>query len=376
MQFFNTDLVLIFWLLFFYSGAWVLQMIFIWYFYARFAFHTQREINSRDYPVSVIICAKDECFNLRKNLPLILEQDYSDFEVVVVNDASCDESEELLEQFKNRYKHLKVVSITADLNFFKGKKFPLSVGIKSAKNEYLLLTDADCSPTSRIWIRKMMSGFTRGKEVVLGYSPHRSKKSLLGSVIRFDTFYIGLQYLSFALSGNAYMAVGRNLAYKKSLFFRNKGFQSHYKVASGDDDLFINQAATKENVAIQYDPDSHMLTEPVQSISQLIKQKKRHLGTGKYYKSSNKLLLGLNISSMFVFYSLFILLLFISGQYLFVTGLFALRFVSQMIIIKKSMQKLNEKDLLLISPLYEVLLLLFNVLISISNIFIRQQKWK
>ena len=262
---------------------------------------------------------------------------------MVVNDASEDESEDFLENLKRRYDHLKIVNIKADLNFFKGKKFPLSLGIKSATNEYLLLTDADCKPSSRIWIRKMMSGFTRGKEIVLGYSPCRNNSSPLGSVLGFDTFYIGMQYLSFALAGNAYMAVGRNLAYKKSLFFKNKGFQSHYKIASGDDDLFINQVANKNNVAIQYDPDSHMLTEPVKSISQLIKQKKRHLATGKYYKTSNKFLLGLNISSMFVFYSLFALLLLLSNQYMFVCGLFALRFVSQMLIIKKIKAEVKRK---------------------------------
>jgi cellulose synthase/poly-beta-1,6-N-acetylglucosamine synthase-like glycosyltransferase len=221
-----------------------------------------------------------------------------------------------------------------------------------------------------------MSGFTRGRDIVLGYSPYRNKKSLFGGILRFDSFFIGIQYLSFAIAGNAYMAVGRNLAYKKSLFIDNKGFQSHYKIASGDDDLFINQVAGRKNIAVQYDPDAHMITEPVKTFAQFIRQKKRHLATGKFYKISNKILLGLNISSNFVFYTLFVLLLFISNQYVYLTALLVLRVVSQMIIIKKSMHKLNEKDLLLISPLYEVLLLLFNILISVSNIFTRQHKWK
>ncbi|RLD60555.1 MAG: glycosyl transferase family 2 [Bacteroidetes bacterium] len=363
----------IFWV---YIAAITIQLAYYWAIFGRFAFHKKKDMEIKGFPVSVVICAKNEYHNLKENLPLILDQDYPKFEVVVVNDASDDETIFLLEDLEREYKHIKIVNLSQDLNFFSGKKFPLALGIKSATYEHLLLTDADCRPTGRNWIKRMSGDFSKKKEIVLGYGKYKADKGFLNKIVRYETAITAIQYFSYAIAGMPYMGVGRNLAYAKSLFIKNKGFISHYNVASGDDDLFINQVAKKLNTAVEYHPDSFTYSAAKSTFKEWWIQKKRHLSVGKYYKLRDKVLLGTYSISFFVVILLFLFLLTLKIQIWIVISAFVFRLFSQIIILKKSFLKLEEKKLLLISPIIEVILLLLYPVIYFSNLISRQNRWK
>ncbi len=359
------------------AAAVVIQLAYYWLLFARLAFFKPKDISEEKFPpVSVVLVARNEYTNLKKNLPRILEQDYEQYEVVVVNHISDDETGELLEDLGKKYARLKVVNIAQDLNFFKGKKFPLSIGIKSAAHDILLLTDADCRPESNLWIRAMARNYKDDKQVVLGYGPYRKEKGLVNLLVRYDTFMVALQYLSYALAGMPYMGVGRNLSYTRSLFFKNKGFTAHYRVASGDDDLFISQVAGKRNTSVELSPESFVYSEPKRTFREWFRQKQRHLTTGKFYKPRIKFLLGLFSLSQMLFFALLITLLIISEAYYILAGLFLLRFISQMIVQKKATDLLKEKQLLIISPLLEVFYILLMLVLLVKSIFVKHMQWK
>ncbi len=175
-----------------------------------------------------------------------MQQYATTHEVIVVDDNSLDDSKYILGELQKTFKNLQIIPLTQEAKMIKGKKYPLSIGIKEAKHEIVLLTDADCVPASEHWIYKIQDAFTPGIEIVLGYGPYQKGPGLLNKLIRFETFHTALQYFSYALAGKTYMGVGRNLAYRKNLFFQNKGFSSINNIPSGDDDLFINKVATKK----------------------------------------------------------------------------------------------------------------------------------
>ena len=268
----------------------------------------------------------------------------STFEVVVVNDNSVDDSKYILQELKKTFKSLNVVELTQEAKLISGKKYPLSIGIREAKHEVLLLTDADCVPSSEHWIQKMQDGYDEDIEIVLGYGAYHRRKGLLNKLIRFEAFHTALQYLSYALAGTPYMGVGRNLSYKKSLFLRNKGFSSINHIPSGDDDLFINQVATKKNTAVIIDPDAITRSIPKTTWGGWLRQKARHYTTAKYYKPKHKFLLGLYFITQFAFYPLFALSVLCYDWHLSL-GLFGLRFLLQAFIFYKTMKKMGEKDL-------------------------------
>ena len=364
------------WLLLIYAAVILIQLAYYWVIFSRFAFYKPVPSGPPKDAVSVVICAKNEYRNLKKNLPLILTQDYPEFEVVVVNDASDDETIFLLEDLDREYPRMKVVTIAEDLNFFKGKKFPLALGIKSAKYENLLLTDADCEPAGDQWMAEMMKGFGKLKEVVLGYGPYYTTKGFLNQIISFETAFTALQYFSLALWGQPYMGVGRNLAYKKSLFIKNKGFTSHYNVSSGDDDLFINKVANKQNTSIIVSPESFTSSEAKKMFSEWWRQKRRHLSTGKYYKPLHKFILGGYSVSLFLTYTGLIVLVILNYYFLPAIILFLIRLLSQYILFKKTFKRLGEKKLLLISPIIELFLTLFYPVVVGFNLVFKQNKWK
>ena len=354
-----------------------IQLFYYLFFFLRLALFNSKPKNiSQTHPVSVIICSRDEAANLVKNLPGALVQKYkTTHEVIVVDDNSLDESKYIIEEFQRKFRQLQFVELKQEARFIPGKKFPLSVGIKTAKHEIVLLTDADCVPASEFWIEKMQEAFTDGIEIVLGYGAMHKTKGFLNKLVRWETFHTALQYLSYAKSGIAYMGVGRNLSYKKSVFFRHKGFAAHNHVPGGDDDLFINKAATKKNTAIVVDKDAFTLSAAPKTWKQWIRQKKRHYTTSKYYKAGHKFLLGLYAFSLFLFYPLFITTLFIFDWRL-TLGVFGIRFLIQAFIIFKTSRKLDEKDLFPWFVFFDVWMFFYYLFFATSIFKKPAKRWK
>jgi glycosyltransferase involved in cell wall biosynthesis len=335
------------------------------------------ELPEVNIPVSVIISARNEEQNLKGNLPSILEQKYKDFEVVVVNDCSYDGSDLVLEELKASYPHLKVVTITEHIRFKTGKKFALTLGIKAAKHEHLIFTDADCRPASANWVTRMAANFTGDKQIVLGYSPCYKTGNFLNAIIRFETLKTAINYLSAALNGDAYMGVGRNLAYTKTLFFSTKGFAAHMHVLSGDDDLFVNQNATPLNTAIEIHKDAFVYTSAKTTVLSLVRQKRRHMGAGKLYKSRHRNLLTIDALSGLLFYSLLIAgLCYNFEAFVVALGLFALRWIIQLIIYHKIFKKLGEARLLWYLPLFDFVYYLYLTVFGLIGIFTKTRQWK
>jgi len=356
--------------------AWLIQLSFYLGTFRRLAFYKKQEMPPNTPPASIVICARNEDDNLVEFLPRIFEQDYPEFEVVVVNDCSFDNSADILKEFANRHSNLKIVTIKEDETYSHGKKVALMMGIKGASNEHMLLTDADCRPNGKDWLRNMMQHFTGETEIVLGYGAYEKQKGFLNKIIRYDTFFIALQFLSFALARKTYMGTGRNLAYKKSLFFKMKGFASHYHIESGDDDLFVNEAATKRNSQVEVSIDSHTISRPKKTFRDWFRQKRRHVTTYKHYNGASKFRLALLSMSLYLFYGTFVAALVLQFAPILVLSLFALRLLIQMLIFNKSMKLLGEKDLLLLSPLIELLLLTVYPFVTFANMFVRKNKWK
>jgi glycosyltransferase involved in cell wall biosynthesis len=355
----------------------LIQLFYYLFFFLKLAvYKTKPKTVSQTHPVSVIICARDEAANLAKNLPGALIQQYrTTHEVIVVDDNSYDDSKYLLEEFQKTYKQLHVVQLKQEAKLIPGKKFPLSVGIKTAKYEIVLLTDADCVPATEHWIDKMQETYDDETEIVLGYGAYHKKRGLLNKVIRWETFHTAMQYFSYALAGKPYMGVGRNLSYKKAIFFRHKGFSAHNNIPSGDDDLFINTAATKTNTKINIDKDSFTLSDAPKSWTDWVRQKNRHYSTGKFYKPSHKFLLGLYSLTHFLFYPLLaVSLIFFNWQAALIV--FGIRFLLQAFILYPCMKKLNEKDMYLWFLFIDIWMF-FYYLIFAASIFKKPKKvWK
>lgn len=369
--------LLYFILLSIFGVAALIQIIYYLGIFTKLAFYKKAAIPGSTPSVSVIICAKNEDRNLTAFLPSILQQEYPDFEVVVVNDCSYDNTADILDEFSQKYNHLKIVTIKEDENFTHGKKFALMVGIKGSKNEHLLFTDADCKPQSKYWIKSMVGNFNDKNQIILGYGAYEKAKGFLNKLIRYDTFIIALQYLSLSLSKKPYMGVGRNLAYTKKLFFSNKGFASHYHIESGDDDLFINEVAKKDNTTIEIALESITTSKAKNTLKSWMQQKRRHNTTFSHYKNSSKVNLILLAASQYLFYLCIpALLVFNLKDIYLIVGIFFFRFLIQMLIFSISMKKLGEKDLVYWFPVLELTLLLFYPFLTITNIFSPKNKWK
>jgi poly-beta-1,6-N-acetyl-D-glucosamine synthase len=352
----------------------LVQMIYYWVFFRRLAFYKPPKVSGEKLPVSVIVLARNQYNDLQRTLPVLLGQDYPEFEIVVVDDNSDDGSDEMLEKLAEQYANLRVVKLTQSLNWFKGRKFPLSLGIKSANHDVLLLTDIQFRPAGKNWISKMVATYSENIEIVLGYSTYDTPAKL-NKWLRFMAFYDGLLYLSMALSGRTFKGIGSNLSYRKSLFYRHKGFSSHYVINAGDDELFVNKTATRNNVRVQLSKDSLVKSTKPLSPLHWLKNEKIRLSIRSYFKLGHRALISIFSTSTFLFYLIFVLLLLLKIQWPVVVGIFAVRLITQLVIFGMAQKKLSEKKLLLLSPFFEVILVLVDLVIWVRLLFTKKSTW-
>lgn len=343
--------------------------------FSKFVFSTDTEKNTpKKYPVSLIVCAKNEAENLKKHIPLWQVQDYPDFEIILINDASDDKTFEVITDFAEKDPRIQIVDVKNNEAFRGNKKYALTLGIKRAKNNRLVFTDADCYPASKEWLSIMVSNFSDEKQLILGYGAYEKQPGFLNKIIRFETLMTAVQYFSYAKAGNPYMGVGRNLAYTSNLYYEINGFMSHIKFPSGDDDLFVNEVATAENTAICTLPEAFTYSIPKQKLKNWQLQKRRHYATASRYKTKHKLLLGLFYFSNLLFWILAPISLFTD---FWIWGLctIVIRIGFQYITIGAAAKKMKEPNLFPFIPFYELFLVFIQLSIFISGRGKKHPQW-
>lgn len=326
------------------------------------------------HPVSVVIYAKNESENLRKHLPFILTQEYPEYEVIVVNDGSTDESDEVLKGFEQEYSHLYHTYIPEEAKYVSRKKLALTVGIKAAKHDILLFTEANCAPLDKHWIASMAKAYGPDTDIVLGFCAYRYIKGFLHQLIAYDNLVNGLEYISACLSGKPFTGNGRNLSYKKELFFQHKGYYKSLALHAGDDDLFVNESGRKKNTRAVFTPDSITETPSLDYFKVWKEMKVSRAATQRYYKGGMLTFFRLEGFSYFLFLGMTVaaVIVGIHGNWLVsaVTGfLFVLRYIIKAVILHKSARMLQQRPTTVWLFLLEFLQPIFNIYVRIYRVF-------
>ena len=300
-------------------------------------------------PLSVIIYAREEVENLRRNLTAVLEQDYPQFEVIVINDGNTDESEDYLTLQGEKYPNLYHSFVPSSSRYISRKKLAITLGIKASKYDWLVFTEANCLPESNQWLRTMARNFTSRAQIVLGYSGYERGKGWLHKRVSFDNLFTSMRYLGYALAGKPYMGIGRNMAYRKELFYSQKGFSAHLNLQRGDDDLFINKTATSENTRVETDANAVLRVQPVFYAKDWGEEKISYMATAHFYRGIQRNLSGFETTTRLLFHATWIaaLVIGILNFHWLVAGIafliFALRYTMQALIINKTAKDLGEK---------------------------------
>ena len=360
----------------------IVIILLLYYFalFGRLVFRKEKKtIASEDLPaVSIIITAHNEAQTIINTLPTFLSQDYPNYEVVLVNDNSKDDTDQIVMELKHRYSHLHYVDLSSSISNFKGKKFPLALGLQAAKNKIVILTDVVCQPQSPYWLQHIVSRFVRNTTVVLGGVTYAKKEGLLNRWLRYNCVMDAIESFSYALAGMPVMANGRNLAYKKELFFNNKEtFIAYPRIPYGEDDIFINQVAQRKLCDVEPHAEAFIVQPPI-NFNTWFRQKKIAFSTRNYYKKSHSFLLKTFNFTSFFFYVAAIIALFFTYKnpiYLSITcGIIVLKLAIHYLVVGQAAKKMNEKGIVAFTLLFDIFLALLHPLINIASKF-EEQKW-
>lgn len=351
----------------------IIQILYFLITYAR-PFRTATKAAHQEYitpnkehkPVSVIVYARGDADDLRRNLPPILNQDYPEFEVIVVNDGSDADCEDVLKLFSNEYKHLYYTYVPVDTQYLSHKKLALTMGIKAAKHEILLFTEIDSQPLTPKWIETMTTRYTPQTAICLGFCTYPHSKGFLHKLIAYDNLINGLQYLSSALAGHPFTGNGRNLSYRRELFFAQKGYSKSLNLHAGSDDLFINNVANQTNTQVEFCPDSIIEMGEMEDFSIWREIKVSRAVTQHYFKGNRVAFFRFETGSFLLFQlaALASIVIGVLGNWLvavFGGLLFISRYALKAVVLRKSALLLRQQPQSMWLPILESILPFYNL---------------
>lgn len=353
------------------AALFLTQAIYYLGLYNKIYTHIQKEnnadVNLKHPPLSVIIVAKDAANELKENLPFILEQDYPEFEVIVIYDSAADDCDDVLKLLEDKYPNLYHTFIPDSARYISHKKLGITMGIKASRHDWLVFTESNCRPQSKRWLRQMARNFTPSTEIVLGYSNYEKTSGWFNKKITFDTLLNSMRYLGMAISGHPYMGTGRNMAYRKSLYYKQKGFSSHLNLQRGEDDLFINETANEHNTRVETDPES-LIRISIPKYKRIWREEKiSYMATSRLFKGTARYLMGFETCSRLLFYITTIATIIISTilhQWI-IAGiallLWTLRYVLQLVVFRKASTYLGERKFYALLPVFDILQPIWNL---------------
>lgn len=305
--------------------------------------------NTNCPPLSVIIVTKDSASMLKDNLPAILEQDYPEFEVIVVNDESAGEDEDILKILGSRYRHLYRTFIPKSARYVSRKKLGVAMGIKASKYDWIVVTEPYCKPESKDWLKSLSRNFVPGTNIVLGYCNYSYGKGIFAKRIIADMLMVSMRFLGKAIGGNPYMGIGRNMAYRKEIYLQHKGFSNQLTLTRGDDDLFINEIADSRNTKVCVDSNS-IMRMPLPKYKKTWRDDKiGYEVTGNHYKGTARVSNSLETWSAWLFNLSVIAALCIgilNKEWIFTSCIFAawlIRTITTMTVFYKTAKAMGEK---------------------------------
>lgn len=349
----------------------LIELLYYFLLFARFSFRRKRNIVSQEpIPISIVIVAQDVASVLLKTLPKLLNQQYSKFELVVVDNNSRDDTPNLLREYINQYSNIKVVTLDSAVTFIRGRKFAISMGIRCATYDHIIFTDAECSPNSVHWLSKMAQNFANTKSIVLGYSTYPKRRSLFNRLLHFDNMFNAMQYFGHALIHSAYRGDNKNMAYVRSLFNAQRGFASHNHIAYGDEDIFISRAATKNNIAIEFEPDAVTTLQRSEYHRDWLNHKEGLYYTRKFNTLKNRILLnGYDLINLLFYVTLcYGIVLTVNNKILLsiFLGVLGVRIICQYFVFGFAAKKLNEKQIIPFLFIYDIIFAILNPLYHLS----------
>ncbi|MBR6904753.1 MAG: glycosyltransferase [Bacteroidales bacterium] len=350
----------------------LIQLVYYYVIYGRFAFHRKKSaLGFRDIPVSVVIVVRDDAALAVQNLPLLLEQQYSSYEIVIVNDRSRDEhSLQAIREYKDRFPNIKLVDLSTAVSTSRGKKMAISMGVKCATYDHILLTSPDCKPASRLWLSKMAQNFQFQQRIVLGYNTFEKKKGIYSHFLHFDNLISAVQYFAHALMHSTYRGDLNNVAFVRPLFYKQNGFIAYNHLLYGEEDIFIHRASTPNNVAVEFDPDAVTLQQHSPSYGYWRLHKVSLFFTRKFNSLKNRILLsGYELTNL-LFYGILALAIVISmhqplALYIAI-GIAVLRIASLYVVMGIAAKKLHETQIIPQLLFYDLLFAILTPLLWLS----------
>lgn len=353
-----------------------IQLYYYTYYYSASIRHNKKvnkagiEYTNKLPGISVVISAQDDGYYLENILPNILKQDYPKYEVIVVNDGSCDDTVDILNKMQQEHKNLKTSFLPRDAKFKSRRKICIAIAIKSAENDIIVLTSSDCKPKDDQWLKSIGQNYTTGNELVLGASRRENTEGRLGNLSDFDNLFTTMEYTGYALCKKTFRGTINNMAFSRKAYNDVKGYSRHLNLESGEEDLFVQDVAKECEVKIEERPSAILVRDKEITSKVFRMEHEQRMENRKLYPFNIRFNIALELCSRYLFWGMAIAMMLTTGinmEWIALTiaaVLFLSREITQAVVVSKNAKLLGCKAHLLGMPVYEMILPLYELYLS------------
>ncbi|MBQ0016991.1 MAG: glycosyltransferase [Bacteroidales bacterium] len=321
--------------------------------------------------VSIVVVASSQANLLREHLVQLLEQTYPTFEVVVVDYQSHDDTPFVLKVLSAQYPNLKCVRMSEDINLFQSRLYPLSIGIRSAKYDTIVLVEPACVPSDKNWLTALMGGYRSDDDkIVLGYTHLNVRKGLLGCLEKYDNLVYHCSFLSAASLNVPYTGCGWNLSYRRSFFFDRGAFIQFYDEADEADDLFVNHNANKHNTNYVITNKSMMQVSAPETFKEWHLLRRHRIATRKLYSSWRSTYISLTPLMTILFYAACVMM-FVNNltiPWVIPVALLLIKFLWQIVCVAQVSKSFSLGNIHWAAPLLELYFIIANIILPLTPI--------
>lgn len=339
--------------------SFTIHLIYQLFYIFRFNKIKKQTSDNKLQAISIVICSKNNAEDLKENLPYFLEQDYPNYEVIVVNDGCVDDTDIVIKALQNKYDHLRTTRIPLDERFSHNKKLAQTIGIKGAKNENIIFSNPNCKPASKLWLQNLAKNWD--KSVHIGYSNFENQKKFGTNLLKNDILKRWTKAICFSSTGKTYYGNGNNMGYLKEDFFANKGFAKHSQFEAGYDHLMAYRLSKKSGSSTYISPESKVFLPTRNPFEIWANEQKYYYQSRKYISKKIKFLLDLDSTSHFFLYLSMVFCLIFTNLYLITALVFLTCIFIAGIRFKIISSNLKEENLFLSSYICGMIIPLWKV---------------
>ena len=358
-----------------YAGVFIIQMYFLLGVYLKLAWHKKENFNPAPHQVTIMLSLRNEEERIREMMTKFTELPFEDYQVMVINEVSEDNTLEILNVLAETNPRIKVTSLSQETRFM--EKQAINIGLKGAQSPWIVQLPPTTGSISQEWLTKLTGLLDKDTDAVIGYTNVERNKGFRNLLCRMERFHQFMLSGSWILAGMPFVFSENNVLFNKSMYFDTLGFRQKLNRNFANLELIFNENFKPNRIKVSTHADLSVREQVEDDRGDHLKLIKKAVQIRKTLNWSKKFTLFLDDFTKIALTGLTISLLIILTEYwITFTFMLVIYYILLLIIVIKLLNRLKERKIFVSSFAYILIKPIINWWFFWSTYLIhRRNRW-